>query len=132
LQNYTLFRKKIKIFLLLQIFRIPTLYFCSRKGKGIITSKKDKVMFTKQLSRIEVKCGLIRFGSDNRDMFPANGETVRFIDNYGEEYITHTHRTVNRVDGLTAMHKNNNAHEGTTITVRAIDGQDYSYQVIYG
>ena len=89
-------------------------------------------MFTKQLSKIEVAFGLVRFGADNRDMFPANGETVRFIDNHGEEYITHTHRTVNRVDGLTAMHKNNNAHEGTTITVRAIDGQDYSYQVIYG
>ena len=40
-------------------------------------------MFTKKLSKIEVECGLIRFGADNRDMFPANGETVRFIDNNG-------------------------------------------------
>lgn len=65
-------------------------------------------MFTKKLSKIEVECGLIRFGADNREMFPANGETVRFIDNKGEEYVTHIHRSVNRVDGLTAMHKNNN------------------------
>ena len=87
-------------------------------------------MFTKKLSKIEVECGLIRFGADNREMFPANGETVRFIDNKGEEYVTHIHRSVNRVDGLTAMHKNNNAHEGTIITVRAIEGYN-TYQVIY-
>ena len=88
-------------------------------------------MFTKKLSKIEVECGLIRFGANNKEIFPANGESVKFIDNHGEEYITHTHRTVNRIDGLTAMHKNNNAHEGTTITVKAIDGYGNTYQVIY-
>ena len=88
-------------------------------------------MFTKQLSRIEVECGLIRFGADHKEMFPTNDETVIFVDNHGKEYVTHTHRTVNRIDGLTAMHKNNKAHEGTTITIHPIQGRDNTYKIIY-
>lgn len=87
-------------------------------------------MFTKKLSKVEVECGLIRFGAENRKMFPTNGSTIVMIDNKEEEYETRVHRTVNRVDGLTAMHKNNNAREGTTVTVQKVDGRNNTYRVI--
>ena len=88
-------------------------------------------MFTKELSKIEVKCGLIRFGVADKDFFPAKGETIVMIDNHGEEYITHVHRTACRIDGLTAMHHNNNAHEGTSVAIQKIDGRKNAYKVIY-
>lgn len=88
-------------------------------------------MFTKKLSKIEVECGLIRFGTENREMFPTNGTSIVMIDNKGEEYETHVHRTVNRIDGLTAMHKRNNAHEGTTVTIQKVGERNNTYRVIY-
>ena len=88
-------------------------------------------MFTKKLSKVEVECGLIRFGAENREMFPTNGSTITMIDSKGEEYETHVHRTVNRVDCLTAMNKNNNAREGTTVIVQKVDGRNNTYRVIY-
>ena len=88
-------------------------------------------MFTKKLSKVEVEYGLIRFGAENCEMFPSNGSSIVMIDNSGEQYETHIHRTVNRIDGLTAMHKNNNAHEGTIVTVQKIDGRNNTYRVIY-
>ncbi len=88
-------------------------------------------MFTKHLSKIEVECGLIRFGVADKDFFPAKGETIVMVDHRGEEYITHVHRTVYRIDGLSAMHQNNNAHEGTSVAIHKIDGRKNAYKVIY-
>lgn len=88
-------------------------------------------MFTKQLSQIEVQCGLIRISASERQDFPAPGQTVTLIDNHGDEYVSHMHNQVGRIDGLTAMHRNNNAHEGTSITVQAVDGRPHTFKVIY-
>ena len=88
-------------------------------------------MFTKTLSSIEVKHGIIRIAAAFRDKFPAPGHEVTLIDNSGIGFVSHMHNQVGRIDGLTAMHKLNHAHEGTIITVSAIEGLPNTYSVIY-
>lgn len=88
-------------------------------------------MFTKKLSLIEVKNGIIRIAAAFRDKFPAQGHVVTLIDNSGIEFVSHMHNQVGRIDGLTTMHQLNHAHEGTTITVSAVDGRANTYSVNY-
>lgn len=88
-------------------------------------------MFTKKLSLIEVKNGIIRIAATFRDKFPARGEVVTLIDNSGIEFVSHMHNQVGRIDGLTTMHQLNHAHEGTVITVSAVDGRPNTYSVNY-
>lgn len=88
-------------------------------------------MFTKKLSLIEVKHGIIRIAAAYRDNFPAPGHVVTLIDNSGIEFVSHMHNQVGRIDGLTTMHQLNHAHEGTVITVSAVDGRANTYSVNY-
>ena len=88
-------------------------------------------MFTKKLSMIEVKYGIIRIAAAFRDNFPDWGHVVTLIDNSGIEFVSHMHNQVGRIDGLTTMHQLNHAHEGTVITVSAVDGRANTYSVNY-
>ncbi len=88
-------------------------------------------MFIKELILDEVKFGEIWFSDDSAEIFPLHGEEVTFIDVIGQKYTGRIHPNNNRIEGLWAMHKNNEAQEGTTITIRTIDARYSTYRVDY-
>ncbi|MBR1550649.1 MAG: hypothetical protein IJ634_08460 [Bacteroidales bacterium] len=88
-------------------------------------------MFTKELLLDEIKFGEILFSDDSMDMFPRNGEEIILVDVYQERYIAHIHPSENSIVGVWAMHKNNEAQEGMTITIRLIDPLHNTYRVYY-
>ena len=88
-------------------------------------------MFTKELSLDEIKFGEILFSEESMEMFPMNGEEIILVDVYQERYRTHIHPTVNCIEGVWAMHKNNEAQEGMTITIRLMDPLHNVYRVYY-
>lgn len=88
-------------------------------------------MFIKELALDEVKFGEIWFSDESIEIFPLHGEEVTFIDVTGQKYTGLIHPNKNRIEGLWAMHKNNEAQEGTTITIRTIDDRYSTYRVYY-
>ncbi len=88
-------------------------------------------MFIKELALDEVKFGEIWFSDDSADIFPLHGEDVTFIDVTGQKYTGRIHPNKNCIEGLRAMHKNNEAQEGATITIRTIDVRYSTYRVYY-
>lgn len=88
-------------------------------------------MFTKELSLDEIKFGEILFSDDSMEMFPMNGEEIILVDVYQERYFAHIHPKENSIVGVCDMHKNNEAQEGMTITIRLIDPLRNSYRVYY-
>lgn len=88
-------------------------------------------MFIKELALDEVKFGEIWFSDENKEFFPMHGEELTFVDVTGQKYTARVHPIKNYIEGVWAMHKNNEAQEGTTITVRTIDVRYSTYRVYY-
>jgi len=73
--------------------------------------------FEHSLTKTEVTWGLISVAGI-REYFPSPGEKIIVYDGEGREYITKTHSSAARIDGLTDWHKNHPTAEiGDTVVI---------------
>lgn len=72
--------------------------------------------FQRRLDYTEITYGLLMV-RENRAFFPKVGEAVTIIDEDGQRFETHMHRSQPRIDGLTSLLRKHNAKIGDLVSI---------------
>ncbi len=73
--------------------------------------------FERNLTKTDVRFGLISLAGFKREDFPDAGEKIIVYDDEGRKYITKMHSEVARIDGLTEWHKNHSTKIGDVVEI---------------